>query len=91
MFVIKKDDVIIGLYFLSLLYFDVHIMYGISLNNLISGGMHAWLSGIEYHNRLSDYYGKAKKLKQLFQAYRNLIEAFHITKKVYQISVNNNI
>lgn len=74
----------------TLIYFDVYTAYGISLITLMVDGMRKWISEVEYHSKISSELHEEKYndcCKKLFLAYVDIMEAFHVFKRIFQISV----
>ena len=83
-------NLVIAIYFYSLIYFDVNLTYGVFYIVLIRDGMIAWISEVEYYSKLSLELEEAKiseKCKRLFEAYVSLLEAYDIFKKIFKITV----
>ncbi|PZC77079.1 hypothetical protein B5X24_HaOG200729 [Helicoverpa armigera] len=76
-------------YFYTLIFFDVHITYAISLITLIRDGVITWIAELERHsqNLEVDKDKHDERMKKLFQAYINLMEAYEIFKKLFQVAV----
>lgn len=86
-FVILEERLTMAVFIFSLIYFDANIIYGISIINMIRGGVLTWLSEVEYLNTMPDFDSKEKVWPELFSAYRNFMDAFGIYKNVFQMSV----
>lgn len=78
-------------FFYTLIYFEVNVTYAICVISLIRDGMVTWISEVEYYAKLSleleeEIY--SNNLKNLFQAYIDLLEAFNIFQRIFQFFVS---
>lgn len=83
-------NVMIAFYFYTLLYFDVILTYGVSIIALIRDGITTWTSEVEYYSQICLELDERKyndKFKKLLEAYINLMEAFHVFKKIFKFVV----
>lgn len=84
---IPKFSMII--HFVSLMYFDVSILYGIFIGGLLQDGIATWMNELEYHSELCLDLDEGEKVKRkLLQAYTTFLEAFSVYKKIFQFGVS---
>ncbi|PZC77070.1 hypothetical protein B5X24_HaOG200720 [Helicoverpa armigera] len=81
----------IAIYYYTLNYVDVNVIYGVIMIELIRDGVIIWVSEVEHYSKLcldlnEETYNKT--MKKLFHAYISLMEAFDIFKGLFQYSVS---
>ncbi|XP_063833573.1 uncharacterized protein LOC135082729 [Ostrinia nubilalis] len=92
-----STDTTILLYMASLSYFDMNMLYAIRILNLMRIGLAKWILEVRFYAKLnvmfSDYEIGVNSVllwEKLQDAYMNIVEAFSIFEKVFEVPVRIN-